>query len=69
MPYVNIKLTDEAISNEQKSSLIAGVTKLLSSVLAKNPQTTIVIIDEVNTDNWGVGGEVVTALRAKSADN
>jgi len=66
MPYVNIKITDEQVTREQKAELIAGVTQLLVDVLNKNPATTVVVIDEVNTDNWGIGGEVVTALRKKS---
>jgi 4-oxalocrotonate tautomerase len=44
--------------------LIAGVTTLLADILGKNPQTTVVIIDEVETENWGIGGESVTARRA-----
>lgn len=63
MPYVNIKVTDEQVTAEQKKALIEGVTQLLVDVLNKNPATTVVVIDEVNTDNWGVGGKVVTALR------
>jgi 4-oxalocrotonate tautomerase len=41
------------------------VTRLLAEVLGKNPQTTVVVIDEVDTDNWGIGGESVTVLRQK----
>lgn len=46
--------------------LIREVTRLLAEVLGKNPQTTVVVIDEVETDNWGIGGEIVTALRQGS---
>lgn len=63
MPYVNIKITREGATPVQKARLIEGVTKLLGEVLGKNPQTTIVIIDEVDTDNWGIGGETVTSRR------
>ena len=63
MPYVNIKITDEQVTAQQKAELIKGVTQLLVDVLAKNPSTTVVVIDEVNTDNWGVGGQVVTDIR------
>ncbi len=66
MPYVNIKITDEAVTAEQKAALIKGATDLLVDVLGKNPATTVVVIDEVNTDNWGIGGEVVTKLRANN---
>ena len=54
MPYVNIKVTKEGVTAEQKARLIAGVTDLLRTVLGKNPATTFVIIDEVDTDNWGL---------------
>jgi len=65
MPYVNIKITKEGVTKEQKAKLIAGVTQLLSEVLGKNPQTTFVLIDEVDTDNWGIGGEQVTERRKR----
>lgn len=63
MPYVNIKITREQTTPEQKAALIRGVTQLLVDVLGKNPQTTVVVIDEVDTDNWGIGGESVTVRR------
>ena len=63
MPYVNIKVTQEGVTKEQKSQLIRGVTQLLETVLNKNPATTVVVIDEVETDNWGIAGEQVTERR------
>ncbi len=63
MPYVNIRITDDAVTVEQKQQLIAGVTQLLVDVLGKNPATTVVVIDEVSTDNWGIAGEQVTLRR------
>lgn len=67
MPYVNIKITREGASAEQKAELISGVTGLLQRVLGKNPQTTVVVIDEVDTDNWGIGGESVTLRRQRGS--
>ncbi len=63
MPYINIKVTDENITSEQKQALIKGATQLVVDVLNKNPATTFVVIDEVNTDNWGIGFDQVTKLR------
>jgi 4-oxalocrotonate tautomerase len=63
MPYVNIRITREGATAEQKAALIRGATQLLVDVLGKNPATTVVVIDEVETDNWGIGGETVTARR------
>jgi len=65
MPYVNIKVTKEGVSPQQKAELVRGVTQLLADVLGKNPATTVVVIDEVDTDNWGIGGETVTVRRQR----
>lgn len=65
MPYINIRITDEGVTKEQKAELIKGATELLQRVLNKNPQTTVVIIEEIPTDNWGIGGESVTDRRQK----
>jgi 4-oxalocrotonate tautomerase len=66
MPYVNIKVTKEGVTAEQKEKLIQGATQLLFDVLGKPPRTTYVVIDEVDTDNWGVGGETITAMRKRA---
>ena len=65
MPYVNIKITNENVTPEKKAELIKGATQLLVDVLGKNPNTTVVVIDEVDTDNWGVAGETIT-VRSKN---
>jgi len=65
MPYVNIRVTRDGVTPEQKQALIAGATQLLVDVLGKNPNTTVVVIDEVDTDNWGIGGESVTERRKR----
>jgi len=63
MPYVNIKITKDGTTPEKKAQLVRGVTQLLAELLGKNPQTTVVIIEEIETDNWGIGGETVSARR------
>jgi 4-oxalocrotonate tautomerase len=65
VPYINVKITDEGVTNEQKQAIVKGCTQLMVDVLNKNPATTFVVIDEVNTDNWGIGGELVTDLRKR----
>lgn len=64
MPYVNVRITREGASNEQKERLIKDVTDVLSDVLDTSPATTFVVIDEVEMENWGVGGLPVPAYRA-----
>lgn len=67
MPYVNIKITKEGnVTKEQKAALIKGATDLLVNVLHKNPASTVVIIDEVDLDNWGLGGDPILVTREKN---
>lgn len=65
MPFVNIKITNEGVTPEKKAELIEGATMLLKNVLGKNPETTIVVIEEVDTDSWGIGGQTVRERRKK----
>jgi 4-oxalocrotonate tautomerase len=64
---VNIKITREGATAEQKAQLIKSSTEMLRTILNKNPQTTIVIIEEVDTDNWGIAGESVTVRRKRGS--
>lgn len=64
MPYVNIRVTDTGVTKAQKARLIEQTTKLLSDVLGKPASSTFVVIDEVNTDNWGVAGEQISSRTA-----
>ncbi|WP_224956512.1 2-hydroxymuconate tautomerase family protein [Geomonas subterranea] len=63
MPFVNVKITRDGATAEQKAALIKGVTQLLADTPGKHPATTVVVIEEADTDNWGIGGESVTARR------
>ena len=63
MPYILIQVTKEGVTREQKNTLIRGATDLVVKTLNKEPQTTFVVIEEVETDNWGVAGQSVTERR------
>lgn len=67
MPYVNVRITDEGATAAQKAEIIEGVTSLLQRVLGKNPSTTVVVIDEVPLENWGIGGLPAEEFRRQSA--
>ena len=63
MPYVNIKVTREGVTPDQKAALIEGTTRLLKDVLDKDPATTFVVINEVDLEDWGIGGLPVEEYR------
>ena len=68
MPYINVKITDENVTTDQKKAIAKGCTEVMVNVLNKSPATTFVVIDEVSTDNWGIGGEIVTEIRRQKQD-
>lgn len=60
MPYVNIKITDDGVTREQKAQIVKEVTDTLVRVLNKRPEHTHIVIDEVDMDNWGFAGMLTT---------
>ena len=64
MPYVNVQITREGdTSAKRKAEVIQGITRVLEDVLGKDPGTTFVVIEEVELENWGIGGMPVEAYR------
>lgn len=68
MPVINIKMTHEdgGATKEQKEKLAAGITKLFSDIFKRGSSSAVVIIDEVSTDNYAIGGETISKLREKN---
>lgn len=66
MPYVNIKITRTGATAEQKAELIKGATELLQRVLNKNPATTFVIIEEVETHARDQKGPRAVSVHAQT---
>jgi 4-oxalocrotonate tautomerase len=74
MPIVTIRVTREgttpgaiSVTAEEKAALIKGVSELLLDVLKKPLESTFVVIDEVDTENWGWGGLPALEYRKKRA--
>jgi 4-oxalocrotonate tautomerase len=63
MPHISIQITKDGVSLDQKQRLIRGVTDVMVNVLNKDPEHTVVVITEVDTDNWGVAGVTTTERR------
>ncbi|WP_028950795.1 tautomerase family protein [Sulfurihydrogenibium subterraneum] len=61
MPYVNVKVAGK-LTKEQKEKIVEGITKLLEEVANKPPQSTYVVIDEVERENWGKGGKLLSDI-------
>ena len=66
MPIVTIRITREGNTAAQKAQVIAEVTETLRRVLHKSPERTMVVIEESDADNWGMGGVPVREFRARN---
>ncbi len=60
MPYVNVRITKDGVTAEQKATIVAEITQTLQRVLGKRPEHTHIIIDEVEPENWGFAGMLTT---------
>lgn len=60
MPYVNVRITRDGVTPEQKAAIVREITDTLVRVLGKKPEHTHVIIDEVDPENWGYAGMLTT---------
>lgn len=67
MPYVNVKITKDGATAEQKRQIVAEVTDTLARVLGKKPEHTHIVIDEIEPGNWGFAGMLTTDYRQKNS--
>ena len=68
MPFVNVRITRDGVTREQKAQVIREITETLQRVLNKQPELTHIVIEEVDTDNWGFAGITTTEYRQRKAD-
>jgi 4-oxalocrotonate tautomerase len=67
MPFVNVKITRDGVTAEQKAQIVAEITATLERVLGKRPEHTHIVIDEVELENWGFAGMLTSEYRRRSS--
>lgn len=60
MPYVNVRITKDGVTAEQKAQIVSEITQTLQRVLGKKPEHTHIVIDEIEPENWGFAGMLTT---------
>jgi 4-oxalocrotonate tautomerase len=75
MPIVTVQVTREGtqpgvdhVTPEQKAAIYKGVSELLLAVLGKPLDRTWVIFQEVDLENWGIGGMSVAEFRRRQQE-
>ena len=69
MPFVNVKITRDGVTTEQKAQIVSEITATLQRVLDKRPEHTHIVIDEVDPENWGYAGMLTTEYRRQQASH
>lgn len=68
MPFISVRITRDGVTKEQKAQVIAEITRTMETVLKKDPHLTHIVIEEVDTDNWGYAGITTTEYRKSLAE-
>lgn len=69
MPFVNVKITRDGVTAEQKSQIVSEITATLERVLGKRPEHTHIVIDEIDPENWGYAGMLTTEYRRRQGSD
>jgi 4-oxalocrotonate tautomerase len=61
MPLVQVKLIEGVFSDAQKQEMIRSVTDAMVSIEGETMrEVTLVVIEEVKSGSWGIGGKALT---------
>ena len=68
MPVINVKMTHEdgGATKEQKEKLSKGITELFAQIFNRGASSAVVIIEEVSTDNYSIGGKTISQIREEA---
>lgn len=67
MPYVNVQITKDGVTKEQKARIVAEITQTLQTVLGKQPEHIHIVIEEIELENWGFAGLLTTEYRKQQS--
>ena len=67
MPFINIKLIEGVLTDEQKKEMIKKVTDAAVEVEGENLRpVTWCVLEEVISGDWGIGGKGLTTADVKA---
>jgi 4-oxalocrotonate tautomerase len=69
MPYINLQITKDGATTEQKARIVSEFTETLVRVLGKRPEHTHIVIQEIEPENWGFSGMLTSEYRKLPPDN
>ena len=67
MPFVNVKLIEGVFTPDQKQQIVRDLTEAMVAIEGENMRpVTWVIVEEVKSGDWGIGGKALTTADVKA---
>jgi 4-oxalocrotonate tautomerase len=67
MPLLNVKVIENVFTDEQKKQMVERLTDAMVSIEGENMRgVTWVIVEEVRSGQWGIGGSALTTEDVKA---
>jgi 4-oxalocrotonate tautomerase len=63
MPFVSVKYVKQQVNQVQKDSLITGLMDIIVKIMGRDPDLTVITIDEIDQSNWIIGGKPIDISR------
>ncbi|MEV0203102.1 4-oxalocrotonate tautomerase family protein [Nonomuraea sp. NPDC050691] len=68
MPVVNVKVIEGVFSDAQKTEMVQKLTEAMVEIEGENMRSlTMVIVEEVKSGDWGIGGKPMSTEDVKAA--
>ncbi len=67
MPLINVKVIEGVFSAAQKQTIVHRLTEAMVTIEGENMRPfTLVVIEEVKSGDWAVGGKSITTQDARA---
>jgi 4-oxalocrotonate tautomerase len=67
MPLINVRLIEGVFTHDQKKQIITKLTDAMVAIEGENMRpVTSVVIDEVKSGDWAIGGKPLTTAEVKA---
>jgi 4-oxalocrotonate tautomerase len=66
VPFINVKVIEDVFTPEQKREIVERLTDAMVSVEGESMRSvTWVVIEDVASGDWGIGGKALTTADVK----
>ena len=60
MPFVNVKVVKNQITEDRKKDIFKGLTNLINEVMGRDKTLTTIVMDEIEPTSWAINGTAIS---------